>query len=364
MNFGRIANRIVGSDSPCLSNESQHQSGPEAAGFEIATLGLVASRPWFDLVCSEDFLHPFQELFLTIPNRQHTEHFRKGPERRLPLGDYIMRMTLARVEYWKNLLDRAFNQIFFIDQRELPFQARDELLSAKLDLDEACKGLVRACHQTDNKLREAATTLVQIHVAYAPHPRLEWMQMPPGWLEAQRGPIRSCIRRRGTLITAEQRGGQLFELERQNALLCDPMVLRQIAAALEDLTPLYGLPPGNRQRLKWAFDRARLVMVDSRPRAAYWDGKPIAEDEWCSNEREWDLLWTLARHAGGIVNQGMLANPDGQAIRSRRHRLSKLLSESTLDQLIETRRGEGYLLTLDADLVILLRNVDGQLAVA
>ena len=142
------------------------------------------------------------------------------------------------------------------------------------------------------------------------------------------------------------------------------MVLRQIAAALEDLTSLYELPSGNRERLEWALDRARLVMVDSRPRAVYWDGNPVAEDAWCSHEREWDLLWTLARNARGAVNQAMLMNPDGQAIRSRRYRLGQLISAwPTLDELIETRRSGGYLLALDAEMVMLLRNETNQLAV-
>ena len=57
-------------------------------------------------------------------------------------------------------------------------------------------------------------------------------------------------------------------------------------------------------------------------------------------------------------------NPDGQAIRSRRHRLSKLLLGSpALDEFIENRRGVGYALMLDPDMVMLLRNENGQLAI-
>ena len=169
VNFGKIASRLVAHDAACTTNESR----PESADFEMAALTLVASRPWFDLVCSQDFLHPSQELFLVNSNRQHTELFRKGPDRRVPLGDYITRMMLARVDYWKTLLDRAFNQIFFIEQRDLRFQEREEVLSAKLGLDQAYERLVQACHEGEAKLREAATSLVQVYAAYAASPKLE-----------------------------------------------------------------------------------------------------------------------------------------------------------------------------------------------
>lgn len=87
----------------------------------------------------------------------------------------------------------------------------------------------------------------------------------------------------------------------------------------------------------------------------YWNPQPVTKGAWDESSREWELLWKLACHRGRVVGQGMLSNPDKHTTRSRRHRLSGLLAEVLeLDALIETRRGQGYLLNLAAEKVVLL----------
>jgi hypothetical protein len=348
-------------ESARAADVGQQESWRETNAADLSAVTLVASRPWFDLVCSDDFFHRSQELFLVQSDWEHTQSFRSGRELRLPLGDYVTRMMLARSAYWKTLLDRIFNQVFFRPHGSGTSlePARAELLSAKLELDQVSDRLVRACHQGDERLREASMTLIQVYSAYVPNPTLDWLELRPGLPQAISGMIRSCIRRRGEIVVVEARDGQLLEQRREAASLCDPLVLRQIAGAIEDAAAFYEVPSDNRGLLLWALERARLVMVDSRPRAVHWNREPVAEDSWSAHAREWDLLWALARKPERVVNQEMLMNPDRHPIRSRRHRLGQLLGEaSQLDSLIENRRGQGYLLALDASKVMLLRAQD------
>jgi hypothetical protein len=274
-------------------------------------------------------------------------------------------MMLARVAYWKALLDGVFNRVFFDTARaaNLSMQVLESLFSAKVELDQACERLTVACHQRGKPVREACMTLVQVYAAYAPCAELEWLELPPGMPQARQALIRSCIRRPGELVVAAPNNGQWIELERRRASLCDLTELRHVAAALEELKAFYELPADDGERLRWALERAKLVMIDSSPRAVYWNGEPVAEDAWDANSRVWELLWALARHPGRFVNQTMLVNPDVQTIRSRRHRLGRLLADALgLDALIENCRGEGYRLTLNADDVVLLSRQDrGQL---
>ena len=142
-----------------------------------------------------------------------------------------------------------------------------------------------------------------------------------------------------------------------NASLCDPDVLRHIAASLGIVASLYGLPEDPDELIDWAISRARLVLVDRAPRAVFWDGDAVAEGKWDSNSTEWNLLWTLATNLGAPVDRLMLMSPDHHPLKSRRHRLSKLLDDVLdLDAFIDSMRGQGYVLNLPRENVILLRD--------
>lgn len=321
----------------------------------------IASRPWFALVCRDDFLHPTHDLFLQRPDAAHTQAFRARRELRIPLGDYVTRAMLARVEYWKAALDRAFRQVFsrITPSRPLNWPALGDLFVPTAHLDQCCARLVEACSGGDATLRQACATLFLVYVAYAPAPRLDWLDLPPGAAVANRGIIRHCIRQRGENIVIEQRHGRTHVVDRKPALLCDPTVLRQIAAALNELASFYEPPSAQRELLSWARKRARLVLVDDATKAVYFDDQPVAEGAWDNKPSEWNLLWTLARLPGRLVDDRMLVRPEGEAIRSRRHRLGRLLGEtSPLEALIETRRSVGYLLQLSAHETILLHRDD------
>ena len=322
------------------------------------TLKWVASRPWFDLVSPEEYFQAAQGLHLNHSHLEQSQRFSESRELRVPLGDYVARSLLARVEYWQQLLVRHWDAVFANEQ--LDYAAKDRLLTARLTLDEAIKQLKQTCFsEKETRLREVATTLTQVYAAYATAPRLEWLGFPPGSGLAERGMIRAVVRRPGTIQIAERdAAGSLQMLSTRQASLCDPSVLRHIAAALADGRAFYEAPEDADDLVDWYQNRARLLLVDRSPRQVFWDGTAIADGLWDNGPREWNLLWMLAQHAPRTVDQQMLMKPDGEAIRSRRSRLAKLLGESidSLDQNIETVRRHGYRLKLSGDEVALLRD--------
>lgn len=320
------------------------------------TLRLVAERPWFDLVCAAEFLHPFRDLHLRDSNIAHAMEFRRR-ELRIPLGDYVSRSMFARIDYWRAILDRLWREVF----PKLPAGAKNEsrrgerLFNAKLDLDRAVEELNLRCGSGQTLRRcDACTTLTQAYAAYARGARLDGLKIPPGAAEAEGARIRSCIRRRAEPPAAPGR-----ETPRR-VTLCDPSVLHGIAAALEDAGAYYEVPEDAEDLIDWAKDRARLVLVDRSPREVFWEGASVAGDAWDKRAKEWNLLWTLAGNPGRLVDQEMLTDREHHAIRSRRHRLSQMLEDCLeLNGFIEAVREQGYKLTLSEDEVILLRDAGG-----
>jgi hypothetical protein len=342
-----------------------HQDAPFRVAInpsERAKIDLIAGRPWLDLVCCEDFFHPACELCLRNPNSDHTIAFRSRGELRLPLGDYIARYMFGRIDYWKSLLEPIWNDVFFRPVR--PDNGRqvagNRLFDAKINLDSAIQRLRNACCSGPRpQQREACVALTQIYAAYAQAPKLEWVGLRHGVSTGIGGVIRSCVRRRNSEMITVQPGrhGSLEVVDRQPASLCDPVILRQVSAALHDVAPFYELPEDPDDLIEWAIDRARLVIVDRSPRAVFWDGAEIAAGEWDQHPREWNLLWVLGSNPGQPVDQMMLMNPEHHPIKSRRHRLSQILNNVLdLDGHIDTVRGQGYQLQLTAENVILLRD--------
>jgi hypothetical protein len=333
-----------------------------------SSLEMIAKRPWFDLVCAEEYFHAFRDLHLE-PDRapedqrqKHTDTFRQQNELRIPLGDYVARSMFARIDHWKAILDRIFSQVF----TKLPpgrggeTETHSRLFKARIRLNQAVTALTEECGAGDApRQRNACVVLTQVYVGYAPSPNLQPFGCPPGPHEAEAAMIRSCVRRRGELRLVEHDArGTPRIVGTRPVSLCDPDVLRHIAAALHDVVPLYEVPDDPGDLIEWANDRARLVLVDRFPRALYWEGRMTAEGEWDDSPNEWNLMWTLARHARRLVTQRLLSNPHRHPIKSRRSRLRGLISETLeLDNRIETRRGTGgYQLDLAPGDICLLQD--------
>jgi hypothetical protein len=336
------------------------------SGADFAVLELIAQRPWIALAFADEFFHPACELGLRKPDPAHTVAFRKRGELRVPLGDYVTRCMLARVDYWKCALERILNDVLCGRSGQPTYNQNlgARLFDAKATLDRSDQDLRAACcNGPDAGRREASIILTQVYAAYAPSPDLRWLGFP-GSGSGKQGRIRSCVRRPGLMQVGECNETGVIEIvESRRASLCDPDVLRGIAASLGSVASFYNVPEDPDELIDWAMRRARLVLVDRAQRAVFWNESPVAEEQWDSHPTEWNLLWTLATNLGAPVDQSMLASPDLHPLKSRRHRLAKLLDDVLdLDGFIETKRRQGYALKLPDAEVILLRDAgDGKL---
>jgi hypothetical protein len=349
--------RNIDSSSKVDSSSSNIQS---TGNQDRTTLEYIVGRPWFDLACPEEFFHAERGLHLNTTNSDHHNAFCQR-ELRVPLGDYVARSMFARVEYWKAILDRLGNEIVATHsgQGKKVYRAVERIFSRRIELDRAVGKLNAACNRDpDARLREACTALTLVYAAYANQPYLDWLGAPVGCASASAPLIRSCIRRHGVIRIAkpEPNGGLRMVGERQ-AMLCDPTTVRQIAAALQDVTNLYEVPEDPDDLIKWAHSYARLVLVDRSPREAYWDGVSANAETFDGCETAWNLLWVLAENPTRVIDQGMLSHPGKHEIRSRRSRLSQALTNcQALDALIVNVRGQGYRLDLPSDDILLLRD--------
>lgn len=130
-----------------------------------------------------------------------------------------------------------------------------------------------------------------------------------------------------------------------------------IAGSLAVVAELYRRPVEADQLVEWMRRERRLVLVDRRPRLAFWDGQPVGPD-WDRNAALWDLLWKLASRARRLqpVHREELTPPGGatSAVKNRRSRLSKSIPPG-MDALIEDVRPGGYRLALGPDEIGLLQ---------
>jgi hypothetical protein len=342
--FAQELESVMAADYPRVPNAACLRTG--SASESLETIRWIASRPWVDLVCGEEYFQPHRGLHLWAPEREPPAADDQFSKIDVPLGDYVTRSLWARIDYWTELLNRSAMMVYI--ERSLPLPVIDQLFLPKLALDESIKGLKDVCFPHEHQLRDAAIVLTQVYSAYAPVPRLDWLPCPPDLAEANRDLVRLAVRRPYTM------GGESDGL----VSVCNPTVLREIALALQSAKTFYEVPEDADEVIEWAKDRARLMLVDRSPREVYWEGVAVAADRWDVSTNEWNLLWMLARNSNRVVDQGMLIAPQGEAIRSRRNRLSRLLMESAggLDAAIESIRSQGYQLMLDAEDVCLLRD--------
>lgn len=335
-----------------MSNPSECQISEED---RVALKG-IASRPWIQLAYALDFFHPEDQLLLRDPNRTLTSEFR-AEERRIPLGDYISRYLLARVKFWKNLVVRLGERInhYVPSSDDEGHKISSRIFKTRIQLDQAVEALDQACHGENFRRRNACNALIQVYAAYAHNPDLEWLGFSrDAWHTA--GPqIRMCVRRRSEVSVVERLPEGAFQpIGTERLSLCDPAILRQIVASLQEVATFYEIPEDPDDLIVWAADQARLVLVDRAPRQVFWEGQLIAGGEWDNHHAAWDFLWNLGQSSSRVVDKGDLG---GSLSRSRRSRLSTLLLKCPeLEKRIETIRGQGYRLELPPDEVTLLRD--------
>lgn len=332
------------------------ESDANLSDLNVEQLELLAGKPWVQLVSAHDFFHPDDNLFLRTPNHELTRAFR-SQERRLPLGDYVGRYLLARVDFWKNLATTLEQAV----SRRLPstdaddFDVRNRIFENRIRLDGAARELADAIQSSDFRRREACAALVQIYAAYAPRPNLAWLGFTPDIWETSAPRTRTCVRRPSDVSVVDRLApGEYRQLGAIRRSVCDPAVLRQVAAALQEVAGFYEVPESPDDLIEWASDRARLVLVDRSPRQVFWEGRVVGGDSWDNASAAWNFLWTLAVHPGRTIDKANLGDCNA---RSRRNRLSEKLAEcQELDQLIVTVPNQGYQLDLLVDDLIMLQD--------
>ncbi|MHC2065831.1 hypothetical protein ACYFX5_00015 [Bremerella sp. T1] len=335
-----------------MLNPSECQISEE----DRVALNGIASRPWVQLAYAFDFFHPEDQLLLRDPNRALTSDFR-AEERRIPLGDYISRYLLARVKFWKNLVVRLGERInhYVPSSDDEGPKISSRIFRTRIQLDQAVDTLAQACHGENFRRRNACNALVQVYAAYAHNPDLEWLGISrDAWHTA--GPqIRMCVRRRSDVSVVERIPEGAFQpIGTERLSLCDPAILRQVAASLQEVATFYEIPEDPDDLIVWAADQARLVLVDRAPRQVFWEGQLIGGGEWDNQPVAWDFLWNLGKSSTQVVDKEDLG---GKSSRSRRHRLSDVLLEcQELDNRIEAVRGLGYRLDLPPEDVTLLQD--------
>jgi|GEM_PF-3516438 len=326
----------------------------------IHDIRFIAQRPWLDLVYSEDFYQPTQQLLLDDFNNEHTNNFRKFKQKRTP-GDHVCDSMFARIKYWKEILEKIY-RLFFANIRIDDEQSRKEfssLMDCMVQLDSSVEDLEKACLKSNQKtLRDACATLSLIYLSYADRPELNWLEEDSNNVEVKSQFFRrTVVRTPGESLHVEKQLGGTFKLIKQEpALLCDPAVIRKVAQALMDIKPIYEVPDSPEDLIDWACSQSRLVLVDHSPRQVFWDGEPIVQ-KWDTEAVQWNLLWILAYNPGIAVDKEMLHQPQGQKINSRRSRLKKLLADCIeLNDLITTVYAQGYRLELKSDDITLLES--------
>ncbi|WP_145113011.1 helix-turn-helix domain-containing protein [Gimesia panareensis] len=333
---------------------------PTLTEFQLESIELIAEKNWFDLVNPDDFVLPTQHLMLDRSDEQHTFHFRKASQIKIP-GDHVCDSMFARIEYWKKILDQVC-RICFCAKRTEDEQSNREFSSLMYcvgQLDPSIEDLKKACLKTKQKiLRDACVTLSLVYLAYADHPEVNWLIRDSRQAKVITQSFRrSVVRPPGELQHVEkQPNGSFIVIKKERALLCVPSVIRKIAKALADVKTIYDSPDDPDDLIDWACSHARLVLVDHFPRQVFWEGKSI-DAKWDTEEIQWNLLWTLAKNPEKAVDREMLYQPQGQKINSRRHRLKKLLVDcSELNELITTVPTHGYRLELNSEGIILLES--------
>jgi hypothetical protein len=344
---------------------------------ELSVIEWIATRPFFDLVCVDEYFDGSRGLHLRTFRNDCSDDFWKMRDPRVPLGDYVCRGMLLRIEYFARRIQETWETCFDEAQRRgsEQFPLAKRLFSAKTRMDGAIASLREACHKgEESRLREACTTLIQVYAGYAPNPELDWLKLSKHFSPGYAPAICSVVHPPANIVELQKfSNGRLQTVGHSEERLCRPDVVNGIAGALDVVSAIYRRPIDADELVDWLRHTKRLVMVDRRPRTVFWDDDEIGWDhlkkiDWDRRSALWDFLWNVARCAQKrqALDREELTGSDPRTnrIKHRRSELKKVIPK-TLDDLIEDVRPRGYRLNLDPDEIELLAvNEDEQLVEA
>ncbi len=311
----------------------------------------AAQRAWFDLVSLGDYLRGQVGLQLREPNDRLSIAFNENYRQGLILGDHITRWMIERVDFWFRHVESAWKCTFSkVSQKGQDVLAWvDKLFSVKVALDRSMKDLRKKCLEGEEaRLRNACCALLQIYVAYHPKPLLEWLGIPPDWIDTSGPMIRACARPSGTEIVASLcRRGRFRPVRYRKARLMDMKIIEQVVAAVNDVGKLYRQAADPEREIEEAIEKHLLVVVEN-PRTAFWKGQRVDVD-WNAQSQASEFLLHLASNASqmkGVDRYSLGRELTGRDLSVRKHKLCSLLRERHGDlasRIKKVRGGQCYL---------------------
>jgi hypothetical protein len=305
-----------------------------------ALMEFIAGKPWRDLASIADYFYPAAELNLADrelylgPGTQQVQIGVCLPflnPRLRPLGDFISRMLLIRVEYWCN----ALNGFFSACTRSVGAEVCDrdvQWSAAQEDLTRLTRELVQLRHMLSSgnaaKLRDACLTLVQTHAAFFPESDFSWLGEASNFVVGA-AYYRDAIEHRDNFCLAEQ-----------------------IAAALAECAECYRTSETSEEVLSKTLARHSLVLVEGiGRREAYWKRAMVGE-RWGGQPALWQFLLALAE--GVKAQPGVDSIKLNCSLKDARSRIKQLIPPDLDSLILPSGRGT-YVLKLQPHEVCVLR---------
>jgi hypothetical protein len=250
----------------------------ELVPYYLNQLERIASRPWSDLVCVDDYFCPVGGMMLRspLPTGVTEGAFVASLSAHLFfVGDSITRCMLQRVRSWTSVLNEARQVCYQVvggTGRRYQKQLRAEQETWE-QLREARRRLENLCLTgLDAQMRDSCIAMVQLYAEYHPSPDLSWLGVSDVAFAHFQGRLRQNIESARDLETIER-----------------------IAAALASLRLLYRDLPPTISAIDEAVAGGGLVLI-GQTREVFWERQPISK-EWNRYSKPWELLWQLAAKA-------------------------------------------------------------------
>ncbi|WP_166821984.1 hypothetical protein [Thalassoroseus pseudoceratinae] len=298
----------------------------------------IREKSWTDLVCPLDYFTPtgdrmFQDVLFTPTGRrlQAAEFVTSLNPRLLPVGDFITRCLMTRIDGHVTVLERFRRMLYtalrasggsYRKQQSAEQAAWNELQSNVNQTRETCM------MGPDFHRRDAAIVLAQVFVSYVPSADAAWLDLPEEIIDAHRGTLRYEVFSRRNLEVVERVANALNEIHR---------LLQELPEGLS------------------AFEEAVAsggLVLRRQPRVAYWKTEKISAD-WEKLKKPWEMLWQLASKArsGSEVDAHDLYDqiPADSTMYNRWRRLEELLPTPLAKHVAPGNSRATYRLRLSRD---------------
>jgi hypothetical protein len=318
----------------------------EQAGRGVDTRSVIeklAERPWFDVVNPNDFWTPSMDLYLRQPDALLTRQYRCRRSDWKLLGDHVIDLMFERFDFWKQRLDRGRQRLESrLGADKARFATCERMFACAIEVEQRFQDVRCDWREgNDARLRNACLVLLQAYIAYHAVPQLDWLGFDSHTLAAYGLSLRSFFRHQGTVILAEQKDdGRLHQVGTRPASLVDVQLIRQVAAAMEDLATLYHQGVHANDMIAEAKDQFRLVVVVS-PRMVFWNGT-LLELVWDKAEKYWNMMLHLA-----VKTEGKLPLHDFKLTGVKKHRDVTVRKSHLQNFLSRTAAGEELAARID-----------------